>query len=262
MAVRSGRKVGIEVAAGPVVRRLRLPGPHGVGTIYVLETDAAEGFSLLADCGLSVASIYTSHSDLRVNITNAAAVDADVSLAITGALAALADIKLVVVGPLQMCSDVLLVVMRAPQPGDEDGSDSPRNPALEFLGKGLKFPFAFQRRSGGTQVSTATSSDHAHVHESIRQILGTRKGERFLRPDFGTNLHQLVFEPNDHILFGLIRHEVMTALDQWEPRIIVRDVAVTADGTDEHLVMVSISYKLISSQAEGNLVYPFFRELE
>jgi len=133
---------------------------------------------------------------------------------------------------------------------------------LEFLGKGLRFPFTFQRRSGGAQISTATSSDHAHIHESIRQILGTRKGERFMRPEFGTRLHELIFEPNDRLLYGLIRHEVMEALDQWEPRIIIRDVVVGPDITDGHLVLVDIRYRLISSQVEGNMVYPFWRELE
>jgi len=133
---------------------------------------------------------------------------------------------------------------------------------LEFLGKGLRFPFTFQRRSGGAQISTATSSDHAHIHESIRQIMGTKKGERFMRPEFGTRLHELIFERNDRLLYGLIRHEVMEALDAWEPRIIIRDVVVGPDSADDHLVLVDIRYRLISSQVEGNLVYPFYRELE
>jgi phage baseplate assembly protein W len=254
--------VNIQVAAGPAVRSFRQPGPHSAGIVYTFGTADGEEFSVLADCELSVASIHTAQSDVRLSITNAAVLDADLSLAITGALALVADARLAIAGPLVMCADVVVVVARPPQPGNDEETDSPPNPALEFLGKGLKFPFAFQRRSGGTQISTATSSDHAHIHESIRQILGTRKGERFLRPDFGTSLHKLVFEPNDHILFGLIRYEVMTALDQWEPRIIVNDVAVIADSADEHLVLVSISYRLISCQVEGNMVYPFFRELE
>ncbi|MHB1001989.1 MAG: GPW/gp25 family protein [Armatimonadota bacterium] len=133
---------------------------------------------------------------------------------------------------------------------------------LDYLGKGLKFPFTFQRRSGGAQVSTATSSDHAHIHESIRQILGTRKGERFMRPEFGTRLHELVFEQNDRLLYGLIRHEVIEALDTWEPRVIITDVSVTPDNTDGHLVLVNINYRLISSQVTGNIVWPFYRELE
>ncbi|MHB1002103.1 MAG: GPW/gp25 family protein [Armatimonadota bacterium] len=133
---------------------------------------------------------------------------------------------------------------------------------LDYLGKGLKFPFTFQRRSGGAQVSTATSSDHAHIHESIRQIFGTRKGERFMCPEFGTRLHELVFEQNDRLLYGLIRHEVIEALDTWEPRVIVLDAVVGPCDSDDHLVLVDIRYRLISSQVQGNLVYPFYRELE
>jgi phage baseplate assembly protein W len=131
-----------------------------------------------------------------------------------------------------------------------------------FLGKGLQFPFTFQKRSGGTQISTATSRDHAHIHESIRQILGTRLGERFLRPDFGTRLHELVFEPNDSVLYGLIRHEVTDALGRWEPRVVITDVLVGQSATDEHLVLADIHYRLISSQVSGNMVFPFYRELE
>ncbi|MCK7511782.1 MAG: hypothetical protein MZV70_52205 [Desulfobacterales bacterium] len=44
--------------------------------------------------------------------------------------------------------------------------------ASDFLGRGLKFPFRFQRRSGGAQVSSTTSTEHEHIHESIIQILG------------------------------------------------------------------------------------------
>lgn len=161
----------------------------------------------------------------------------------------------------EMLFDTLLAItVQEEQPARHASSQVDR--ALEFLGKGLKFPFTFQKRSGGAQISTATSSDHAHIHESIRQILGTRKGERFMRPEFGTRLNELVFEPNEDLLFGLIRHEVKEALEEWEPRIIVRDVEISTDQSNEHLVLVNIRYRLISSQVEGNMVYPFYRESE
>jgi phage baseplate assembly protein W len=200
-----------------------------------------------------------------VSITNAVALNADLIVAVTSIHEACHDLKFIVTEPLELYADVAIIITHAIDPNDYEDSnsyiDNIKNPALEFLGKGLKFPFAFQRRSGGTQISTATSSDHAHIHESICQILGTRKGERFLRPEFGTRLHELVFEPNDTVLYGLIRHEVMNALDEWEPRVVVIDVEV-GSGDDEHLVLVNISYRLILSQVEGNIVYPFFRELE
>ncbi|MHB9023477.1 MAG: GPW/gp25 family protein [Armatimonadota bacterium] len=126
----------------------------------------------------------------------------------------------------------------------------------DILGRGLKFPFQFHKRYGGAAISTATSQDQEHIHESLRQILGTRRGERFLRPDFGCRLHELLFECNDAILHGLLRHEIRDALARWEPRIIIDEVLVTADA---HVVLVNVQYRLIGSQVAQNFVYPFYR---
>lgn len=126
----------------------------------------------------------------------------------------------------------------------------------DILGQGLKFPFQFHHRSGGARISTATSQDQEHIHESIRQILGTRPGERLMLPDYGSRLHDLVFEGNDAILQGLLRHEVIDALTRWEPRIVIDEVVMAAD---EQVMHVNIRYHLIASQVPGNLVYPFYR---
>lgn len=134
--------------------------------------------------------------------------------------------------------------------------------STDFLGKGLRFPFAFARRSGGAQVSTVTSMDHAHIHESILQILGTRPGERFMNPEFGSRLKDLVFEPNDQVLKGLIRHYVIDAIERWEKRVYVTDVTFddSPETVDANAIPVRISYRVIDTQVSGNLVWPFCRE--
>ncbi len=134
--------------------------------------------------------------------------------------------------------------------------------STDFLGKGLRFPFAFAKRSGGAQVSTITSMDHAHIHESILQILGTRPGERFMNPEFGSRLKDLVFEPNDSILKGLIRHYVIDAIERWEKRVYVTDVTFddSPETVDANTIPVRISYRVIDTQVSGNLVWPFCRE--
>lgn len=132
---------------------------------------------------------------------------------------------------------------------------------LDFLGKGLKFPFTFQRKSGGAQISTVTSHEHAHIHESIRQILGTRPGERFMNPEFGSRLKDLVFEQNDQVLKALVRHYVIDAIKRWEKRVIVTSVEFddTPENKDRNLLLVRINYRVIQGQVKGNFVYPFVR---
>jgi hypothetical protein len=125
--------------------------------------------------------------------------------------------------------------------------------SYDFLGKGLRYPFRFQSVSGGTQISASTSREHEHIRESILQILGTRIGERFMN---------LVFEQNDEVLKGLLRHYVIDAIKRWEKRVIITDVRFDdlPANTDRNLLPVHIAYRVIQSQVEGNLVYPFYRE--
>lgn len=132
----------------------------------------------------------------------------------------------------------------------------------DFLGQGLKFPFEFSRRTGAPGISTATSADHAHIRESILQILGTRVGERLMRPDFGSRLHELVFEQNTDVLKGLLRFRINEAIGRWEKRVVVTGVSFEESpaSTDKNRISVRIAYRIITSQVEGNLVYPFYRE--
>ena len=134
--------------------------------------------------------------------------------------------------------------------------------SFDFLGKGLKYPYRFQPVSGGTEVSPATSREHEHIRESILQILGTRPGERFMNPEFGSKLNDLVFEQNDVVLKRLFRHFVIDAIKRWEKRVIITDVTFddTPKNVDRNLLSVRISYKVIQSQVEGAFVYPFCRE--
>lgn len=134
--------------------------------------------------------------------------------------------------------------------------------SFDFLGKGLKYPFQFQSVSGGTEVSAATSQEHEHIRESFLQILGTRPGERFMNPEFGSRLHDLVFEQNDEVLKGLIRHYVIEAIKRWEKRVVISDVSYASgsEKIDQNILLIHISYRLIRSQEEGNLVFPFYRD--
>jgi len=134
--------------------------------------------------------------------------------------------------------------------------------SFDFLSKGLKYPFRFQSISGGTEVSVAKSREHEHIRESILQILGTRPGERFMNPEFGSKLNDLVFEINDEVLKGLVRHYAIDAIRRWETRVVITGVSFenTSVDTDRNLLLVRIAYRVIQSQVDGNIVYPFFRD--
>lgn len=129
---------------------------------------------------------------------------------------------------------------------------------LTFLGRGMRFPFRFSERTGGMEES----SDLDRIRESILQILETRPGERLLRPEFGSRVKDLVFEQNDAVLKGLLRFHITDAIKRWEKRVVVTNVSFDdpPETTDANRLLVRITYRVIQSQVEGNMVFPFCRE--
>lgn len=79
------------------------------------------------------------------------------------------------------------------------------------------------------------------VVDSVRTILMTRIGERFFVPDFGTGLHRLLFDPNDHITSTMATQIIRTALRRWEPRVTVLKVLTRST---EHLLDILVQYRI------------------
>jgi len=122
----------------------------------------------------------------------------------------------------------------------------------EFLGVGWAFPIRFESH----QLKRAEYEDS--IRQSIRVILETARGERVMRPDFGCGLHERVFAVNDSSTRGVVADDVREALLQFEPRVDVLDVNVTAAGAEDEVLRISIDYRVRSTDNRFNLVYPFY----
>jgi phage baseplate assembly protein W len=123
----------------------------------------------------------------------------------------------------------------------------------DMLGTGWSFPPRIDGRGG------ISLSRHEHdIEESIRVILGTAKGERRMRPNFGCDVHNLVFAPNNATTWGLAARYVEEALGWWEPRIEVTEIDPSPDPDDSSRLLINISYRVRATNDARNLVYPFY----
>ena len=52
------------------------------------------------------------------------------------------------------------------------------------------------------------TTDEAAVKRALYNIIMTRKGERFFKPDLGSNIANLLFEPLDAATASLIKEEI------------------------------------------------------
>jgi phage baseplate assembly protein W len=80
-----------------------------------------------------------------------------------------------------------------------------------------------------------------------------------MRPEFGCQIHELIFAPNDATTAGLATYYVEEALGRWEPRIEVLDVAAQPDPDSSDRLLIEIRYQIRATLDERTLVFPFYR---
>lgn len=97
------------------------------------------------------------------------------------------------------------------------------------------------------------------IEQAIILILLTPKGQRLRRPEFGCQIHDLLFAPNDGTTAGLAAYYVREALAMWEPRIGIRDVRAAPDPDTPECLRVTIDYTVKSTHDRRSLVFPFYR---
>ena len=122
-----------------------------------------------------------------------------------------------------------------------------------FLGNGLKFPFAIN-----DQHKVAIVSNENDIKEAIKIILKTSPGERVMRPDFGCGINNYTFSVMNSANIVQIQNEIERALTLYEPRIVVESVDASIQESSDGVLHISIEYKVKSSNARHNLVYPFY----
>lgn len=125
----------------------------------------------------------------------------------------------------------------------------------DFLGAGWAFPVGVDRNSG----RIALSRRERDIEDAITMILLTPKGQRVMRPEFGCQIHDLVFAPNDATTAGLAAYYVEEALLMWEPRIRLIEVRAEADPDNGERLLIHIDYEVKATYDRRALVFPFYR---
>ena len=125
--------------------------------------------------------------------------------------------------------------------------------AKEFLGVGWKYPV---RTDLNGKIALSQYEDD--IREAILIILGTAKGERVMRPDFGCGIHDLVFAPINTPTITLVENSVREALTVYEPRIELIRVEASTERADTGQLLVNIDYRVRATNNRFNLVYPFY----
>ena len=123
----------------------------------------------------------------------------------------------------------------------------------KFLGTGVKFPVQADPGTG----RFAMTSGAAGVKESLYIILMTAKGERWMAPDFGSNITSYTFMDTSDTMLNLLRNDLSAVILAQEPRISEVDINFDADSRKGCLI-IDIDYTVAAENTKDNLVFPFY----
>jgi hypothetical protein len=87
------------------------------------------------------------------------------------------------------------------------------------------------------------AEDVAAVLTSIDNILGTSRGERVMRPEFGSDIKSMLFENMDSTILKILSRQVKEAIEKWEARVSVTEVSQYSD-PDTNTLSIEISFTI------------------
>ena len=91
----------------------------------------------------------------------------------------------------------------------------------------------------------------------LMQAVLTPIGSRPFARDFGSRLHEVIFEPEGQLNAPLIRETIRSAAETWAPHVLIYDIFVEDQGKS---IAIEISFSLASSADKESRLIRVSRE--
>ena len=105
---------------------------------------------------------------------------------------------------------------------------------------GLKLPLT----QGGSSIFAQTKTTFEQAKHNIRNLLLTIPGERLGQPEFGSDLHHLVFEQMDENFEDIIDASIRNSLKTWLPYINIKNINFEHGKVSENQININIDFGL------------------
>lgn len=125
-----------------------------------------------------------------------------------------------------------------------------------FQGKGRVFPPEFNEGASPVKVI----SDEEDIEQSLRILLATRLGERVMRPEFETDIHNKVYHNMDLTMRTQLRAAIEKAVLYFEPRITLTSVEFDVSEERDGVLHILLEYTVRLTNTRRNMIYPYCYE--
>ena len=110
-------------------------------------------------------------------------------------------------------------------------------------GKYININYTFKNSRDGFFLDL-NDGDNQAIKADLLHLILTRRGQRLYNPEFGTNLLQYIFEPNDSVVWGDIKEEVTTVVKKYLPNLKITELSLAESPESEYAVVLTIRYEI------------------
>jgi len=96
---------------------------------------------------------------------------------------------------------------------------------------GIDLPIRRGDRKDGWFASTTTTIEA--VKNNIKNLLSTNQGERFMQPNLGLNLREVLFNQIDETTILAIQDKILDVFEVWLPFVEVKDIEIKTNEDDK-----------------------------
>ena len=101
----------------------------------------------------------------------------------------------------------------------------------------------------GRGVFAQSYTTEEQVISNLKNLLLTRKGERIMQPNFGTDIYDTLFQNNVEDLRLTLKDSLIQDIEYWLPYINVNDVVISSS-TDMHTVSIVLKFTITNIGSE------------
>ncbi len=125
---------------------------------------------------------------------------------------------------------------------------------------GIMLPFN-NSKGGAFQLSYTTEQQ---AISNLKNLILTRKGERYMQPEFGTDIYSLLFEQNTEEFSSRLQNRLSADIGYWLPYIVIINISVQSylDSEIERFgngIKISLKFK-VTEQGAGKEIVLFVNE--
>jgi len=120
--------------------------------------------------------------------------------------------------------------------------------SLPFNNSAKAKPATLNYASGsldGKAVFSQTYTTQDQVVSNLKNLLLTRKGERVMQPNFGTDIYKILFENNTDDVRSILKKSITKDIKYWLPYISINELNIISS-SDNHSLIIALRFQITS----------------